>query len=131
MGSDLGTLGIGISRYARAAPGQRDRARHCGAGQISIPAQCLLEGPPLPALRREPASGGGGVNRGLSHRAAGGTCAPARVSSSAAIPFPKSRSNMIRRLAVLFLTPLSLCAIAALAQEAPDALVKRVSEDVP
>jgi phospholipid transport system substrate-binding protein len=37
---------------------------------------------------------------------------------------------MIRRLAVLFLTPLSLCAIAALAQEAPDALVKRVSEDV-
>jgi phospholipid transport system substrate-binding protein len=37
---------------------------------------------------------------------------------------------MIRRLAVLFLMPLSLCAVAALAQEAPDALVKRVSEEV-
>lgn len=37
---------------------------------------------------------------------------------------------MIRRLVVLFLTPLSLCAIAALAQESPDALVKRVAEDV-
>jgi phospholipid transport system substrate-binding protein len=37
---------------------------------------------------------------------------------------------MIRRLVVLFLTPLSLCAVAALAQELPDALVKRVSEDV-
>ncbi len=37
---------------------------------------------------------------------------------------------MIRRLVVLFLTPLSLCAVAALAQESPDALVKRVSEDV-
>jgi len=37
---------------------------------------------------------------------------------------------MIRRLVVLFLAPLSLCAVAALAQESPDALVKRVSEDV-
>ncbi len=37
---------------------------------------------------------------------------------------------MIRRLAILFLIPLSLCAVAALAQEAPDALVKRVSEEV-
>ncbi len=37
---------------------------------------------------------------------------------------------MIRRLIVLFLTPLSLCAIAALAQESPDALVKRVAEDI-
>src|SRR5438445_11269848 len=37
---------------------------------------------------------------------------------------------MIRRLVVLFLTPLSLCAVAALAQESPDALVKRVAEDV-
>ncbi|TMG84885.1 MAG: ABC transporter substrate-binding protein [Betaproteobacteria bacterium] len=37
---------------------------------------------------------------------------------------------MIRRLVILFLAPLSLCAVAALAQESPDALVKRVSEDV-
>jgi phospholipid transport system substrate-binding protein len=37
---------------------------------------------------------------------------------------------MIRRLVVLFLAPLSLCAVGALAQESPDALVKRVSEDV-
>ena len=101
--------GLGYVEPARGCAGRELDRRHRGARPLPLHPQCLPAAPPLPRLRRQAAAGTRGRIDDIVD------CNPLRASprSPASRP-PGSRSR--RR--------------SPLAQEAPDALVKRVSQEV-
>src|ERR1022692_2313554 len=137
-------LGIRLSRLAGAGAPGRGCSRQRGHRPIPLSAQRVSESAALRALGWQAAPGAGGrIARRRRALADGPRNRPAHVERKNRRAFALSmrtqalntmRNTMLRTLRpllwTLVLLPIALSAQPALAQEAPDVLVKRVSEDV-